>query len=149
MNKKNDSKAKLAFVGELERRGYENVKIVAAPSDIVAEKGGEMYYFEIKMTHQKERYFGAATLTEWEQAVKTPDHYRFVVVKANEDDSEFEFLEFTPEEFMQYSTVPPFKLFFNIDFNDLKKVISENGKSIKVTKKNIAKMLRLFEEMKQ
>ena len=149
MNRKNDTKAKQAFVNELKTRGYENVEIVAAPSDIIARKNGEEYYFEIKMTHQQKKYFGAATLTEWAQAIKTPDKYTFVVAIANGDDSGFKFIEFTPEEFMGYSTVPPFKMFFNIDFDNLEKKISKDSKAIKLNDDNILKMVELFEDLKK
>ena len=84
-NKKSDLAAKAAFVEELRQRGFENVNVVAAPADIVAEKDGKTWYFEIKKTSHNDRYFGAATLTEWVQAVKDPEHFRFVVAISADD----------------------------------------------------------------
>ena len=114
-NKKSDIPAKRAFCEELIKRGYDTAKVVSSPADICATKNGEKWYFEIKMTHRQEVYFGAATQTEWEQAFRDPDHFRFVIVQLNEDDSVKAFLEFTPQEFMRGSTIPPFKVYFNVD----------------------------------
>ena len=98
-NKKSDLAAKAAFVEELRQRGFENVNVVAAPADIVAEKDGKTWYFEIKKTSHNDRYFGAATLTEWVQAVKDPEHFRFVVA-ISVDDRTFDFIEYSPEDFI-------------------------------------------------
>ena len=120
-NLKSDVAAKTAYISYLSRIGYEDARIVSSPSDIVAYKDGQQWYFEIKMTTQTDSYFGAATQTEWEQAFKTPETFRFVVALKNDAIIEgYEFFEFTPAEFMQYSTVPPFKIFFNIDIAQLK-----------------------------
>ena len=113
-NSKSDVAAKLAYVDKLAAAGFA-AKVVRSPADIVAEKDGAIWYFEIKMTRHKDRYFGAATLTEWRQALKDPKHFRFVV--AIEDNGSFEFIEYTPSQFMRFSSVPPFKVNFNIDFN--------------------------------
>lgn len=141
-NLKSDVAAKTAYISYLSRIGYEDARIVSSPSDIVAYKDGRQWYFEIKMTTQTDSYFGAATQTEWEQAFKTPETFRFVVALKNDAITEgYEFFEFTPAEFMQYSTVPPFKIFFNIDMKklrgneDVKKKKSGNRKikSVKFT----------------
>ena len=115
-NKKSDVKAKAEFVKCLQDRGFE-ASVVSKPADVMATKDGQTWYFEIKMTKRQNVYFGAATLTEWEQAVADPEHFRFVVAKTDDEEKEFEFLEYTPEEFMKFSTVPPFKIFFNINFD--------------------------------
>ena len=60
---KSDKKAKDAYIVQLKSNGYENVKVINSPVDISAEKNRETYYFEIKMTKKKTKYFGAATLT--------------------------------------------------------------------------------------
>lgn len=115
-NSKSDVKAKAAFISELETRGFQNAKVISSPCDISAEKDGEQWYFEIKMTTHKDTYFGAATMTEWEQAFKTPEHFRFVIAIVDEAETYgFKFVELTPEEMMQYSTIPPFKVYFNIN----------------------------------
>lgn len=68
-NLKSDVNAKKAFVEELLRRGYEDVKITGSPADITARIGPNLFYFEVKYTAQESHYFGAATLTEWQEAL--------------------------------------------------------------------------------
>ena len=146
-NKKSDVKAKTEFVKLLQERGFE-AAVVSSPADIKAARDGETWYFEIKMTKRADVYFGAATLTEWRQALADPEHFRFVVAKTDEAEEEFEFMEFTPEEFMAYSTVPPFKIFFSIDLENRGK--KRNGsKAVKLTKENFEVMDRCYEEIKQ
>ena len=145
-NKKSDVAAKQAYVDKLNGEGYQ-ARVAASPADIIAEKGGEKWYFEIKMTHQTDRYFGAATLTEWECAFRDPEHYRFVVVIADEADEHYQFIEYTPAEFMAFSTIPPFKVYFNIDFTGKtgkKKKSTKERKSIPLTEKNFQKMNDCF-----
>lgn len=113
-NGKSDVKAKQAYKLELEKKGYTEVQITGSPADIRAKKDGCDYFFEIKMTKQTDTYFGAATLTEWVQAFKTPDYFTFVIAKTNDNEDSFEFIEFSPVEFMEHSTIPPFKIYFNV-----------------------------------
>lgn len=141
-NPKSDVKAKAAFVRHLEENGFTDVKVVKAPSDIMAVKDGEQWYFEIKMTKHKDRYFGAATFTEWEQAFKTPDTYRFVVaIEPESEDENFEFIELTPTQLMRYSSIPPCKVYFNLDIPKLK-----NGNDEAVVKPRQSKALKLTEK---
>ncbi len=46
---------------------------------------------------------------------KTPNHFKFVIAKTDEKEESFVFMEFTPEEFMKHSKIPPFKIYFNIN----------------------------------
>ena len=97
-NSKSDVKAKTAFVSNLEARGFQNAKVISSPCDISAEKDGEQWFFEIKMTTHKDTYFGAATMTEWEQAFKTPERFRFVIAIVDEaEECGFKFIEMSPE----------------------------------------------------
>lgn len=144
INKKSDVKAKAAFVKHLLDNGFE-AAVVSKPADIVATKDGETWYFEIKMTKRTDVYFGAATLTEWKQAVTDPDHFRFVVAKTNEEESEFEFLEYTPEEFMKFSTIPPFKVYFNINFDG---TVRKTKKATALTNENLAIMSECFDKIR-
>lgn len=116
-NTKSDVPAKKAYASLLERAGFTNVQIVASPSDIIAEKDGQQWFFEIKKTNHSDKCFGAATVTEWEQAIRTPERFRFIVAISDDGDETFTFREYTPSEFMAFSTVPPFKIYFNIDFS--------------------------------
>ena len=136
-NKKSDVKAKKEFVKLLKNKGFE-ASVVSKPADIMATKDGQTWYFEIKMTKRADVYFGAATLTEWKQAIIDPNHFRFVVAKTNEEESEFEFLEYTPEEFMKFSTIPPFKVYFNINFDGSER---KTRKAKKLTQENLELMI--------
>ena len=146
-NKKSDVKAKTEFVKILRERGFE-AAVVSSPADIKATKDGQTWYYEIKMTKRSDVYFGAATLTEWRQALADPEHFRFVVAKTDEADSAFEFIEYTPAEFMEFSTIPPFKVYFNIDFKGKSKRRG-NRKATKLTKENLKVMRECFEEIKK
>lgn len=134
-NKKSDVAAKQAYVNKLNAEGFQ-AHITGSPADITAEKDGATWYFEVKMTRHADRYFGAATQTEWRQAFKDPDHFRFVVIIADDADESFQFLEYTPAEFMAFSTIPPFKVYFNIDFTCKQKHTNRERKSIPLTPEN-------------
>ena len=110
-SRKSDVDAKKAYSEYLISQGYKNIKIISSPSDISAKKNGEVFYFEIKKTSNKEHYFGAATLTEWVGALENKSNY-FFVVALSLGNQKWEFSEYTPEEFIKYSTIPPFKIFF-------------------------------------
>lgn len=116
MYEKSDILAKKAVIKELEIRGYTECKIISTPADIIGYLNNERYYFEAKMTRKKEKYFGAATLTEWEQAIKDPKHFYFVVVIQNNEVIE-RIIFYKPDEFIKISSIPPFKVYFNLDLN--------------------------------
>lgn len=143
---KSDVKAKAAFVNELLSRGFDDAKIVASPADIVAQKDGQTWYFEIKKTSHKDKYFGAATLTEWLQADMDPDHFRFVV--AIEDGDDFTFIEYTPAEFREFSTIPPFKVYFNIDFTGKTRNAHGKGGAIRISPDKVQLLSDVFTKMK-
>lgn len=148
MPKRTDVLAKQAFLEKLRSEGY-TAEIKAQPSDIIAEKDGETWYFEIKMTEKTDSCFGAATLTEWEQAFKTPDRYRFVIAIKGENDT-FTFREFTPAEFMQYSTIPPFKVYFNLNLQGAtsRKRRKYNG-AVSFSEDRFKNMLELYKKFKK
>ena len=148
MNKKSDNKAKNAYKKYLEKKGFYDVKIVSSPSDIIAKKGGKIYYFEVKMTKRKRIYFGAATLTEWMQAFKTPDNFKFIIAITNDNEDSFDFIEYTPKEFMEYATIPPFKIYFNVNLKD-KTLLKKRRSAIPLTKKTMKLLTNLFEKLKK
>ena len=78
-NRKSDIKTEAAYVAELIERGFIGARVCSSPADVCAEKDGNLWYFEIKMLRRPDNYFGAATLTEWRQAQKDPEHFRFVI----------------------------------------------------------------------
>lgn len=148
MPKRTDVLAKQAFLEKLRSEGY-TAEIKAQPSDIIAEKDGETWYFEIKMTEKTDSCFGAATLTEWEQAFKTPDRYRFVIAIKGENDT-FTFREFTPAEFMQYSTIPPFKVYFNLNLlGDTRRKRRKNNGAVIFSEERFKEMLALYKKFKK
>jgi len=50
---KSDVNAKQAFIQKLLSEGFDSAEVKAKPSDVVARKGGETWYYEIKLTdHQ-------------------------------------------------------------------------------------------------
>ena len=149
-NKKSDVLAKQAFIKELETRGFQ-ARVTGAPADITATRDGQTWYFEIKMTHRTDRYFGAATMTEWKQALKDSAHYRFVVVKADEADAVFDFKEYSVEEFMQYSTIPPFKVYFNVPVDGSEAPLRKRGgetRAVLLTKEGFHKLMACYESLK-
>lgn len=146
-NNKSDVKAKAQYVERLKSNGYSNPTIIASPADITAEKNGYTWYFEIKKTSQKKKYFGAATLTEWIQALKDPDHFRFVVARESTEGT-FAFSEYTPSEFMEVSSIPPFKVFFNIDFRKTTQTSQRESRSIKATKERLYYLSNVFSDLK-
>ena len=136
-NTKSDVKAKATFIKHLQENGFQNAKVISSPSDIRAEKDGKEWFFEIKMTKRHDVYFGAATMTEWEQAFRTPDYFRFVIAIADDaHEHGFRFIEMTPAEMMQHSTIPPFKVYFNIDLqNQETGSRNKTGRKVNVKKK--------------
>ena len=130
MNDRSDIKAKEAYANCLTEHGYVDVQIVHSPADIIAYKNA---------------YFGAATFTEWECALKNKEFFKFVVVK--EMDEEYEFYEFTPEEFMEYSTIPPIKVYFNIDLNQKNKV-KKNSKALKMSEEVFFELNDTYKRLK-
>jgi Holliday junction resolvase len=148
INLKSDIEAKEAFKKVLEsKKEYDSIEITGSPADITAIKNGLKYYFEIKFTRQEESYFGAATITEWTAALENPDRFLFVIAQKKED--LWEFKEYTPKEFMEFNTVPPFKTYFNISLNGSVKSKKKRGKSILLTEERIKKMIEFMKELKK
>ena len=147
MSIKSDIKAKNAYIKHLEKNGFTNCRVESSPADIIAEKNGKVFYFEIKKTTKTDSYFGAATLTEWAQAIKTPNHYRFVIAKTDAAEEVFTFTELTPEEMMLHSTIPPFKVYFNIDF-DKDATKRKRRTAINLTPERIIRLIDVFENLR-
>lgn len=144
-NNKSDISAKEAYVKELQKNGF-IARITKAPADITAEKDGQPWYFEIKKTANTDKYFGGATMTEWKQALDDPEHFRFVIaIDLGED--KWEFKEYTPSEFMEFSTIPPFKVFFNIDFSKNKNTKNRKSNAVRMSLENFGKLTRAYEQL--
>jgi hypothetical protein len=145
---KSDISAKKAFIKELLRRGFDQAKITRSPADITARRDNEVYYFEIKYTRKSAKYFGAATLTEWEAALAHEDRYWFVV--AMERDGFWTFHEYTPDEFMVHSCIPPFKIFFNVTLGVQKATKAKRRtKGVQLTRERLVEMIELFKRFRK
>lgn len=138
-----DVDAKQAFLIELERRGFV-AHVIREPADIIAEKGGERFYFEIKKTSRSDSYFGAATLTEWVAALEHPNHYYFVTAQVT--DGGWVFHQYSGEEFMRFSTIPPFKVFFQIPVGSVRAgaPLPRATRSVRLTVGRVREMAVLF-----
>ena len=147
LNLKSDVSAKEAFVKLLREKGFSEVKIVSSPADIIAIKEGIKHYFEIKFTCKKDKYFGAATLTEWTTAIKNQSNFKFVIAKKNGE--LWKFIEYTPKEFMEFNTIPPFKTYFNIILDKkIPKKQNKTKKSIQLTEERLRKMENFLDSLK-
>lgn len=118
--------------------------MTSSPADITAYRDGDTHYFEVKFTRREESYFGAATLTEWEAAIRHPDNYWFVV--AFKRAGEWRFHRYTPAEFMAFSSIPPFKVFFHIPIGESKSEPSRPGtRGVRLTRDRLADMAALYQ----
>jgi len=101
-----------------------------------------------KKTSAAKEYFGAATLTEWRAACANPNNYFFVI--AQETIAGFNFIEYTPTEFEKFSSIPPFKIFFNVPLNGARKVEvkRQNKTAIQFTDKKLRKLDEVFSTFK-
>ena len=132
----------------LESEGYQNIRVTSAPSDIQATMDNKNFYFEIKFTTKEKKYFGAATLTEWKSAIENQDTYYFVVAILKND--EWIFTKYSFDEFMQFSNIPPFKVFFNIPDTTIKSLpTNKKTKSVVLTKNRLNKMIDAFDNLKK
>ena len=143
---KSDISAKEAYVIELQKNGYK-AKIVKSPADIKAEKDGQVWYYEVKMTTQSDKYFGGATMTEWKQALEDSDHYRFVIA-INLGEGTWDFREYTPSELMKYSTIPPFKVYFNVSLTE-EKPQKRKSNAVKMSQNNFSKLKEVYERLER
>jgi hypothetical protein len=146
-NLKSDIEAKHAFKELLQREGYSDVRIGASPTDIAAKKNDVCWLFEVKFTRAETRCFGAATLTEWAAAAEDPDHFQFVIAYKKGENWLFD--RYGPDEFMAFSSVPPFKIYFNVPIGKKPLEISKRlSKRIYLTKSRLKLLSRQFDELR-
>jgi hypothetical protein len=140
--------AKEAFCRQLVSDGYSDVRIASTPADVIAERNGNRWLFEVKFTKAPDTCFGAATLTEWAAAADDPEHFRFVI--AYQRDSEWRFDQYTPEQFMAFSSVPPFKVYFSVPLDGrAARDRSELSKRVHLTKARLRRMREQFDELRK
>ena len=146
-NLKSDVLAKKAYCAHLLSRGFSNARVTGSPSDVIAEKDGALWHFEIKCTRKKDKYFGAATLTEWIQAAKDPKHFLFVV--ASENAGMWNFQEYDPATFIEHSYIPPFKIYFNVTMKPEQILKSKRqSTSVRMTLERLRQMDELYQTFK-
>ena len=81
---------------------------------VIKDKKGNTWYFEIKQSNWPNgKFFDAATLTQWYTWYTNPERYYFVFITGKyKNKRQFTFV--TASELMEHSTIPPFKIYFNI-----------------------------------
>lgn len=142
LSAKSDVPAKLAFVADLKSRGID-ARVTGSPADVTAEIDGRVHYFEVKYTRAENTYFGAATLTEWQAALDHEERFRFVVAFMR--DGKWVFHEYTPRDFMRFSSIPPFKIFFRVGVEgDPVVAVDTETRSVRLTHERIREMATLF-----
>lgn len=148
VNSKSDVEAKNAFRDELiQSKIFDKVEVTHSPADITAWKCGCAYYFEIKYTEQTGKYFGSASITEWQAAMKNKERFRFVV--AARSNGQWTFREYTPEEFMKLSYIPPFKVYFIVPISASKEATLPRMISrVPLTPERIEQMSELYEQFR-
>ena len=109
---------------------------------IVNEKG-ETHYYKIKATAQEETYFGAIPLTAWKVAAEKPDNFTFVIAIYNSKTDRFNFIKKSPLDLLAVSSVPPFKIDFNLNLASKSKQTKQK-KTIKSLQaiKNLVKIYK-------
>jgi Holliday junction resolvase len=125
MKKTSDTWAKQALVNELIRKGYHNVRIVGTPCDVIGEKNGVVYYFEVKSTMFPEgKHTGSVSGTELDFALKNKKTYFFVIVFESNGMVKFDYLKV--DQMMKLLTLQPSKYHFayGISKSNSKKKIS-------------------------
>ena len=93
-NIKTDVNAKAAFVAQLKKEGYENVKVVSIPCDITAEKDGKTWLFEIKINN-----LGEYSVNKMKESFKETENFSFVIATPDEtQEGGFKFTQRSLEE---------------------------------------------------
>ena len=80
---------------------------------IMEDKNGDPWFFEIKQcSWSNGSLFDAATITQWYTWQENKGRYYFVFIKGSQRKRQFAFVK--PEDLMEYSSIPPFKIYFNL-----------------------------------
>ena len=91
--------------------------------DVVAIIDNRMKYFELKTSRKTDGdlkeggYFGAASITEWECAIKHPDDFYFVYIIGQSQEN-YRYMIVRARNVFSYATVPPFSIDININIGD-------------------------------
>lgn len=140
--------AKEALISILKKK-YKEISFNGRPSDLKAiDESGKVFFYELKAT-RKERYFGSASFSEWELALDNKDKYFFIVAYYNEATKQFTFSEYTPAEFMKFSTIPPFKVYFNLSAKTGQSLVSSKTKALRLEKENFDTLNKVYSDLKK
>lgn len=147
VNTRSDVAAKDAFCRWLLDHGYESAQVTAAPADVTAIKDGQRWLFEVKFTRARTNCFGAATLTEWIAAADNPERFRFVI--AYERRGSWRFDVYSPDEFLAFSSIPPYKVYFNVPLDGrAARKRPALSKKVHLTKARLRRLREQFEELR-
>ena len=117
---RSDKAVKQCFIKLLRRTYGKKCKCTKSDkADICAHlDNGKKYLFELKKVslNDKNVIFSAASLTEWEAAIDKSVPYFFVIAIELIINKKYDFHIIAPEDFMKYSYIPPFKIYFNIPY---------------------------------
>ena len=151
--------AKAKFKEYLREEGYTEIKQINHPTDFEAYKNGIHYYFELKMTSKRDGvYFGAASITEWNAGLgDNNSELRFVIAQSkdetNDENTTFDFEPITIKTLIPYSTIPPFKINFNLplDKNKREETMTSTrrqNKAVQLSKDLVNPLYKLHEALK-
>lgn len=152
--KRDDRHAKEAWVEHLCEQGYVGVEIRKFPADVTGfqlfDDGAQQWWWDVKKTDNPESMFGSATFTELGQAMKDPEHFRFVVAHENKQTGKWEFCEWTLDELLPHCTIPPFKVNFTVNmwqncFPVAKRRNKGNG--IPATRRILEHLMKVYDQL--
>jgi len=82
-----------------------------------------------------------------------PDTFRFVVAREVEpfDCGNFVFQSYTPDEFLDFSTIPPFKVYFTLPLvgDSRKRQASNSRKAIVAARSRIQYLSKVYDELRE
>ena len=149
---KTDRPGILSSMKYLQELGYDEVKNIHHPADLRAKKNGEVFWFEVKYTESRENAFGAATLTEWECALDNPDNFFFLIANkpggVEDMETEWNHILVEPTDFMQFSTIPPAKIYFTFPLQGQSQKPKRRASTIEANSENLRLLLTFFEQMR-
>lgn len=134
---KTAKEAEEAFAKYLCKNGHEIIGR-NSPVDIVSDRKGQRYFFEIKSTilNAKNNFFGAVTLNQLKTALLNQKKYRFVI--ARKINQQWVFKIYPLKKFLNFCGNGSFRIAFNIPK-------TRNGKFLRSKKMNITRLKRLIE----
>jgi hypothetical protein len=135
----------------LEGKGFTEINNIHKPVDLSANFQGMKYWIEVKYTETKNKlYFGAATISEWGCAINNPENFFFLVVQKPggvNADSYWNFELIKAIDFIKFSTIPPFKINFNLPLNEPRK-IPKRRSAVQASTENIKMCIDFYNSIK-